>query len=109
MGSAPLRNFPRQPANGRPIERLTDRDREIIRWVCLCPVASYRDIARQLRTTEQTLKNRLKRIYDLTGTCGRAELIWWFLLAALEAGEQVEELTEEQRQLYGLLDTGASA
>lgn len=55
---------------------LSPRQRQIIEAVI--SGEPYRILAPQLGTTEQSLKNSLKRIFDLVGVDNRTQLaVWW--------------------------------
>jgi DNA-binding NarL/FixJ family response regulator len=57
-------------------EQLSDEDRAIVALVARG--LTNRDIARELHMSYQTVRNRLTRIFDLTGVTNRTQLaIGW--------------------------------
>ena len=61
---------------------LTAGDRQVIRLVA--QARSNKEIAAVLRLHEQTVKNRLTRVYDKTGQPTRTALALWAIRHSLE-------------------------
>ena len=87
-----LRQIERAPARERsPASRLTRREFQVI--AAIVEGATNRDIAKQLRLSEQTVKNHLSRIFDKLGVSNRLELALYVV----------------HHRLLGGADTAASA
>lgn len=69
--------------DGRIPEKLTEREREIVRYIVL--TFRNRDIAESLGLGEQTIKNNLKTIYAKLGVADRLSLA----LYAVRMGDQL--------------------
>jgi two-component system nitrate/nitrite response regulator NarL len=69
------RSQPSAPTN--PLDRLSPKELAII--PCITQGMSNKQIARELGTTEQVIKNNLYRIYDKLGVSDRLELVLYCL------------------------------
>jgi DNA-binding NarL/FixJ family response regulator len=58
--------------SARPKNRLTDKEMLIVS--CVAQGMKNKDIAREIGTTEQVIKNYLRRVYDKLGVSDRLEL-----------------------------------
>jgi DNA-binding NarL/FixJ family response regulator len=72
---------PAEVVNAKGESLLTKREKEVV--ACVADGLSNREIAKQLKLSEHTVKNYLFRICDKVGTSGRVELV----LYALSHGE----------------------
>jgi DNA-binding NarL/FixJ family response regulator len=78
--NSPGRNLDRQPAaltNPRVQPRLSPKEHAIIQ--CITQGKRNKEIAFQIGTTEQVIKNYLRKIYDKLGVSDRLELALYCL------------------------------
>ena len=89
---------PSRAANGSPKEdnRLSKREKEVL--ACVAEGLKNREIAKQLRLSEHTVKNYLFRLCDKVGSSGRVELMLYAFtrgeLADAQAGQGRSDTTE---------------
>jgi len=80
-----LRQVERAPdSDAAPASRLTGRERQVI--AAIVEGASNKDIAKQLRLSEQTVKNHLSHVFDKLGVSNRLELALYAVHHQLLAG-----------------------
>src|SRR4029077_4703689 len=80
------RNQTSRPAGSRPKVQLTPKETLIVS--CVTQGMKNKEIALRVGTTEQVVKNYLRKVYDKLGVADRLELALYCLNHRIEGGEK---------------------